>query len=395
MHVVHLTASTMFGGPERQMLGLAAALPADDRSTFISFSEGGRCRPFIDAVEARRFDAIALANDFPRLRSTVRELVDRVRSLRADLLLTHGYKANILGRIAARQAGIPIVAVARGWTGENRKVRLYERLDRFHLRFVDRVVAVSEAQAARVRTAGVPDERIEVIRNAARLEAFANPIVDRERLLGLFPKDRQIGKVVLSAGRLSPEKGFDLLVEAAGRIRETDGTTGFVHFGDGIERPKIESAIRERRLDGRFVLAGFTDRLDAILPAADLVVLPSHTEGMPNVLLEAAAAGVACVATRVGGTPEVVADGATGVLVPPGDPAALARTVAELLADDPRRLKMGAAARARMFGQFSFSAQAAAYRNLFESLRSSESARCLTARPRPVAVPASVSPSTT
>jgi len=88
---------------------------------------------------------------------------------RADILLTHTFKPNILGRIAARRAGIPIVAVSRGWTWENLKVRAYEALDRVNLRFVDHVVAVSDGQGTRVRHAGVPSTRMSVIRNAARL----------------------------------------------------------------------------------------------------------------------------------------------------------------------------------------------------------------------------------
>jgi glycosyltransferase involved in cell wall biosynthesis len=375
MHAVHLTASTMFGGPERQMLGLAAALPSDHRTTFLSFAEGGRCAAFLDAVRAKGFDGHALDNDFPRLLAAVRELSARLKTLRADVLLSHGYKANIVGRIAARRAGLPIVGVSRGWTAENRKVRLYERLDRFHMRFLNRIVAVSDAQADKVIRAGVPAERVSVIRNSARLAAFeTNASPDVERLRGYFPESPD--RIVLSAGRLSPEKGFALLVDAAERVLRSFPGTGFIHFGDGIERAAIEAAIRERNLTGRFVLAGFTDRLDALLPAADLVVLPSYTEGMPNVLLEAGAAGVACVATRVGGSPEVVADGVTGRLVAPGDPAAIAQAIDELLSDDARRAAMGRAARDRMRDCFSFAAQANAYAALFASLvTESESCR--------------------
>ncbi len=376
MHVVHLTASTMFGGPERQMLGLAEALPADTRTTFLSFAEHGRCFAFLDAVRAKGFSSLALDNDFPKVRATVRELADRLESLPADVLISHGYKANILGRIAARRAGIPIVGVSRGWTGENWKVRQYERLDRFHLRFLDRVIAVSDAQAAKVLRAGVPAERVRVIRNSSRLAAFeTNATPDADGLRNYFPNRPK--RIVLSAGRLSPEKGFGLLVDAAVDVLQRHPDTGLIHFGDGLERPAIESAIRKRNLTGRFILAGFTDRLDALLPAADLVVLPSYTEGMPNVLLEAGAAGVACVATRVGGSPEVVADRESGLLVPPGDSGAIATAIDELLSDDARRAAMGRAARSRMLAEFSFAAQANAYASLLESIVSvTESESC-------------------
>ena len=108
MRVVHLTASTMFGGPERQMLGLAEHLPLAIETTFLSFREGGRCSAFLDAVRQQGFDAIELANDFPRLRATARELTSLLKDRQTDILLAHGYKANILGRLAALRQCAPL-----------------------------------------------------------------------------------------------------------------------------------------------------------------------------------------------------------------------------------------------------------------------------------------------
>lgn len=402
MHVVHLTASTFFGGPERQMLGLAEHLPAGYRTTFVSFSEGGRCAAFLDEVRGRGFSAVALANDTPRVRAVVRELTGFLRDETADVLLCHGYKPNILGRIAARRAGVSVVAVSRGWTGENLKVRLYEAADRFNLSFMDRVVAVSAGQAARVRQAGVPADRVTVIRNAARLAAFADPDpVFRDRLRTLLPDSGEVSSVLLAAGRLSPEKGFAVLVEAVAGVLKHHPTAGFVLFGEGAERAALEARARSLGIAGRFAMPGFTDQLDRYLPWADVAVLPSFTEGLPNVALEASAAGVPVVATAVGGTPEVVADGETGYLVPPGDPAALARRIGDLLARPPLRRELGAAGRRRMHAEFTFDAQARAYVSLFETLRKDSPCRpshppADRKRPHPPAVPsASVSSSTT
>ncbi|MBO0699773.1 MAG: glycosyltransferase, partial [Zavarzinella sp.] len=175
MRIVHLTASAFFGGPERQMLGLAAALPAGFSTTFLSFSETGRCRPFLTTARSAGFDAAELAHDTPDFRAAIREVSAFLRGNFADVLVTHGYKSNLLGRPAARQGRVPIVSVSRGWTGESLRVRCYEALDRFHLRFMDRVVCVSEGQAEKVRRAGVAPGRIRVIRNAARFRAAAEP----------------------------------------------------------------------------------------------------------------------------------------------------------------------------------------------------------------------------
>src|SRR5205814_1138263 len=107
-------------------------LKGEDRTIFASFSEGGRCRAFLHAARQGGFDAIPLVHDTPHFGKAVGEITDLLRQFQADLLLCHGYKANLLGRPAARRAVVPAVAVARGWTAESWRVRLYERLDRFH-----------------------------------------------------------------------------------------------------------------------------------------------------------------------------------------------------------------------------------------------------------------------
>lgn len=367
MRIVHLTASTFFGGPERQMLGLARHLPPHCHTQFLSFAEGGRCDDFLRQVRFNGFTARSLRFDTPRLPAATLELVGRLHEFRADVLLCHGYKANLIGRLAARQAGVPAVAVSRGWTGENRKVRAYEAVDRWHLRFMDRVVCVSHGQANKVRRAGVPPARITVIPNAARLTTPREPDPEaREQLESFFRKPGE--RIIVGAGRLSPEKGVQVLIEAAKQVLESDPQARFAVFGEGTMRLALERMIAEGNLLGRFVLPGFRNDLDQLLPAADLFVLPSFTEGMPNVVLEAGAASLPVVATAVGGTPEVVAHGETGYLVRAGEPAQLAQRIAELLHDEPRRRQMGQAARAYVQQHFTFESQADAYLRLFEEL---------------------------
>src|SRR5207249_2641091 len=159
------------------------------------------------------------------------------------------------------------------------------------------------------------------IRNSARLAAFesADPRA-RERLLGFFPSDNAVSQVILGAGRFSPEKGFGVLVEAAATICRDNPSAGVVLFGEGALRGELDRRVAELGLTGRVVLPGFRTDLDQLIGGADVVVLPSYTEGLPNVALEASAAGVPIVATAVGGTPEVIAEGATGFLVPAGAP---------------------------------------------------------------------------
>lgn len=389
MICVHLTASRFFGGPERQILGLARHLRGAVETVFLSFAEEGLCSALLNEASQAGFEAIALTHDTPHAFAACRELVGILQSKRATVLCCHEFKSNTLGLLAARRAGIPVIAVSRGWTGENFRIRCYEALDRRVLRWMDAVVCVSQSQAEKIRRSGVRPDKVTVIQNAIHTNRFAEPQLEyRERLLRLFPSPPEW--IVGAAGRLSPEKGFAVLVDAAAEVIQRFPRTGFVIFGDGALRDALDAQIRGRQLQNSFVLAGFCANLDRYLPHFDMVVLPSFTEGLPNVALEAMAAGRPVVGTAVGGIPEVVDDGCTGFLVPPTNPLALAERIVALLNAPERRQAMGAAGRLRVERHFEFAAHANRYRELFERLASTTDAVNHRTRPRVGGMPTEV-----
>ncbi len=349
------------------MLGLAQHLPSTYRSVFLSFSEQGKSRSFLDAVRQDGFSAIELRHNAPHVSRAVNEVTSQLRELQADVLCCSGYKPDIMGVVAARRAKIPVVAVAHGWTAATWKVRFNEILDRFAMRWMDAVVCVSEAQEHRVRRAGISAGRTTVIRNAIDTESFQQ--VDgsyRSKLESFFvsPRSHYIG----TAGRLSPEKGIDQLVEAASIVRASFPAVGFVVFGDGPLRQKLEQLVLQRKLQQNVVFAGFRTDVRCFLAHLDLAVLPSHTEGLPVFVLEAFAAGLPAVATAVGGTPEVVDDGNNGYLVKSNDFRTLAARIEELLGNPARRRSMGERGRQRAESEFSFQTQSRLYQRLFERL---------------------------
>src|SRR5262249_8999353 len=158
-----------------------------------------------------------------------------------------------------------------------------------------------------------------------------------------------------------PEKGFGVLVEAAAQALRVDPSLGFIHFGDGPLREAIAGRIAARGIADRFILAGYRHDLDTFMPCFDLLALPSFTEGMPNVVLEAFAAGVPVVATAVGGTPEVIQDGESGHLVPPGEADALSRRIVDALASEETRQAMGRRGQQCVQEKFTFEAQGRRY----------------------------------
>jgi len=374
MRIAHLTASPFFGGPERQMLGLALSLPPSIQSLFFSFPERGLCEPFLGELRRHDFVAEALTTNTPHVFDAMHELRAKLAGHKIDVLCCHGYKADLLGGPSARKLGIPVISVSRGWTAATWKVRVYEAANRFALRWMDRVVCVSEGQAQKVRRAGVAEDRVRVIRNAIFTDRFGEADEPGRAFLQTFfrtPRRFLVG----AAGRFSPEKGFGDLVRAAARVVKTHPDAGFILFGDGPLRADLESLIKQNGLQNHFVLAGFRDDLDRWLPNFDAFVLPSYTEGLPNVVLEAFASRVPVVATAVGGTPEVVDEGHNGYLVPAGDVSLLSERVTRLLADERLRATMGMSGYFRVRDRFTFDAQARQYAQLFHELQRGPSER--------------------
>ena len=367
MRVAHLMASPFFGGPERQVLGLAQSLPAAVQSIFVSFPESGLCQPFLQELHRHGMIAEALEQNSPRLWRSIQELRRTLHKYRVDLLCCHGYKADLLGLPVARQLGLPIVSVSRGWTAATWKVRLYEIVDRFSLWMMDRVVCVSEGQARKVRRVGIPAQQVRVIRNAICTDRFAEPDEPgRAFLQSFFPRPRKY--LIGSAGRFSPEKGFCHLVTAAAEVIRHEPEAGFLLFGTGPLVHSLVEQIAQTGLREHFVLADFRADLDRWLSNFDVFALPSHTEGLPNVVLEAFAARVPVVATAVGGTPEVIEEGQNGFLVPAGQPGLLAERLRHLLQDDRLRQTMGMSGYYRVRDHFTFETQAQQYVQLFHEL---------------------------
>ena len=349
------------------MHGLAVELRGTVATTILCFRDHGSSLPFLEQLRAAGVNARMIAHANPHFLGMVADVAAELRRERADLLACHGYKADVIGWLAARRVGVPIISVSRGWTGHTAKVRAYEALDRRMLRRMDAVVCVSEGQAAKVARAGISPDRIHVIHNSIDPTRFRDgSAAERAILDSFFSITPDV--IIAAVGRLSPEKGFDHLVDAAKLVVREGHRIGIVVIGDGPDRRMLEARVRASDLESQVVFAGFRTDVDQLLPSADILVQSSHTEGLPNVVLEACAAGVPVVATNVGGTNEIIEEDVNGFLVPPGDAPALARRMVDLVNSPTLRQQMGQRGRDAVRAGFSFARQAALYQNLFVTL---------------------------
>lgn len=260
----------------------------------------------------------------------------------AQVVHTHGYRADLLAGWAARRAGRVRVSTLHGFTGGDWKNRLYERLQLRALRGYDAVVAVSAPIVTRLTGLGFPAAQIALIPNGWAPHVLPLSRGEARAALGLPASGVLLGWV----GRLSREKGADVFLEALARL---DGTEAVgVLIGDGRERRGLEEAARRLGLQSRLRWLGLRPAAGRYMAAFDVFVLSSRTEGTPIALLEAMAAGVPVVATAVGGVPGVVADEKEALLVASENPVALAQALVRSLADPAGATLRAERARARL-----------------------------------------------
>jgi glycosyltransferase involved in cell wall biosynthesis len=297
---------------------------------------------FVNACEAARVELEFISERFRFDTRVLKQLCNLVERRAPDIIQTHNVKSHFLVRWSGLWHKYPWIAFHHGYTATDLKMCVYNRLDRWSLLAADRVVTVSHSAAQELERIGVDPSRLRVVHNAIspNPESDAGAGVALRRSLGI--SDEQW--VVLAAGRLSREKGHADLVTAFAYLAQQQPARSIclVVAGDGPERHRIETLTKSLDGNHRVLLPGHVSNLRAYYAMADLMVLPSHSEGSPNVLLEAMAAGLPIVATRVGGVPEIVRHGQSAILVEPRKPRALANGISLLLADHSLARQLGA-----------------------------------------------------
>lgn len=292
------------------------------------------------------------------------KLIRLFRRERPDVVHTHASKPGVLGRLAAWLTRVPVrIHSHHGTLFHGRyfgrlKTRLLIAVERFFSRLATNIFVDTDTIKRDLLTFRIArPERIRTVTLGTDLFAFErlDDVQGRLRAHLRVPGDVPIVAIV---ARLVPIKRLDVFLAAAAIVLENTRAR-FVIAGDGELRDELLCNAREAGISRAVDFLGFWKDLREVYAAADVVVLCSDDEGSPIALIEAMAAGKPVVATRVGGVPDVIVDGVSGVLVPPRDPQSLADALLALIADPTRAAALGAAARARVFSQYSIAASLA------------------------------------
>ncbi|MCG6942430.1 MAG: glycosyltransferase [Thiohalocapsa sp.] len=342
MKILHVEGGAELYGGAKQVLYLLEGLAAQGIENHLA------CRSGCDlARQAAPFAAVhgmAMRGDLDfGLIGRLGRLMD---ACSPDLVHLHSrIGADVMGGIAARRRGLPVVHTRRVDNPEPRWLVAWK------YRLHDRVVAISEGIARVLRAEGLPEHKLRVVRSAvaaSRYDGPRDPMHCRDEL-DLAADTPAIGVIA----QLIERKGHQVLLDALPRLLAVHPRLAVFFFGKGPLAGALQEQIDDRGLAARVRLMGFREDLAGLLSCLDIVVHPALMEGLGVSLLQAAAAGVPIVASAVGGIPEAVQDGVNGRLVPPGDPARLAAAVHELLRDPALRTRLGAGGRRLVRESFS------------------------------------------
>jgi glycosyltransferase involved in cell wall biosynthesis len=337
MKVLHVVESMTRGGAESVVVEHVRRAAGDVEPLVCALNHGG---PALEAARAAGARVFLLEKSGTA--DGVRRLAGILRRERVDVVNGHNATGGLYAAFAARLAGgLVVFRTEHTIHFPGRHSRVYPILEPLATALTRRVVCVCQAVLeSHVRRLPWVARRFVTVANGISPAPHTRPREDVRRELDADAADR----VVLTVGSLTRQKAQHVLIDAFADVAARDPAAHLWIAGDGPLRVPLERRIAARGLDGRVRLLGAREDAHDLMAAADLFVLSSEREGLPMTLIEAMRAGRAVVSTRIGGTSEAVADGATGLLTPVGDAPALGRAIGDLLDDPVRRGAFGDAA---------------------------------------------------
>jgi glycosyltransferase involved in cell wall biosynthesis len=381
LKVLHLRTSAAFWGPDRQILQLIQ--PLQERGITVDVlvlyrrpGEGPLVHPLVARARERGAGAEQILDSGRWSPGVMAEVTHHLRSGEYGLLHTHEYKGNLIGGWSAWRLGLPSVASVRGYTDRTLALRIYKWLDLVvTLRLFTRIVTVSEAVRRQVLRAGYPAGRVLTLHDAVDTATFSPDRVQAGARVREELRCTEDHLLVCAVGRLSPEKGHGFLLDAFREVIAVVPEARLVLVGEGSLRSHLQAQATGLGLSDHVIFAGYRDDVEAIIAASDLLVMPSLREGFGDPIIEAMALSRPVIASRVGGIVETVRDGETALLVPPGDPDALALATVNLLRDPQARERMGLQGQQVALREFSIGRLADGLARLYNELASVSSTR--------------------
>jgi len=342
-NILIIMATYKLSGPGKNLFQYLQYAGSEDINYMVLnfIRPGDTCHEFYLAAKQMNININLLTQKRKLDPSLIVQTYNIVRENNFNIIQSHGYKSHLICLVLSRLFKIKWVAMAHGWTEENIKIRFYNKLEMLLLRYADLAIGVSPNLFGVLKKIRKDAKKTLMVLNAIECEKYSaiNDVDDIRTKYAIFNKDIVIGVI----GRLSPEKGQIYAIEAFVEIIRKYKTTNNIYLllvGDGPDEYKLKQLTKDLGFGKNIIFAGYQSNIIPYMASIDLLLLPSLSEGLPNVVLEALCMRKPVVATRVGGIEEIIDDGDNGIIVNPGNVTEIADAILSVLSDQNIRQKL-------------------------------------------------------
>ena len=371
LRILDLRDSPWVDGPGRTVLETAERVNSDRFTIIVGgfYSGDPSENVYLREARSRSLEVCPIPDAHAYDMRIVKTVAESVRRLDIQVIHTHDFRSSAAGYFATRQASLPLVTTCHGWITNSAKGHIYKQLDIQLLRRFDTVITVSDKMRKYLESRGFRDDKLRTIRNTLVTEEYVVDKTDsgfRDELS--IPKST---KLIANIGRLSPEKGQDLLIDAASVVLRDRHDIVLVFVGIGSEEERLKAKAAALGMTERVRFVGYRTDMKRIYNSVDLVVQSSLTEGMPNVILEALLMETPVIATNVGGTSEIVEHGVSGYLIEAGVPSQISSAINDFLQREQDHRKMAKRGSQKVRAEFDSSHRVQLLESVYSSVAKS------------------------
>lgn len=368
INVLHLRDTHEIGGPGKTILETISHIDNKKYNLHIAVFMA-RCEkeetPFMKEARKRGFNIhiIRSLNQFdPRILLSIFRLIKKHK---IDIIHTHEILTDILGYLISKFCNVRLITTLHGWINNKFKDKVYIYIDNAILKAFNRIIVVSNAMKEQLIHCGISSGNIDVLHNSIVVKNYKKV---SKGYLGEIVHKKIKRPVIGTIGRLSLEKGHKDFIKAASVVLQKGYDAAFFLIGDGPEKENLLRLIKNLNLEGKIFITGYLRNIQSVYSDIDLMVLPSYTEGLPNVVLEALLMEVPVIATNVGGTPEIIRNDETGFLIRPGFPEEISSKIIEYLRDPVKFEEMSKIGRLLIEKEFNFNKRTKKLEMIYEDV---------------------------
>ncbi len=370
VNIMHLRSSGGLFGAENVILALTKfASPRKFKPIVLCFKDPRDERvEMLDYAENLNITNFRIDLRSPYDLTCVKAVREIIKTNKIKILHCHDYKANLIGLLASVGLKLKLISTDHLWPNKSGKMAFYRAIDSLTLKFFDKIIAVSDAIHQDLLDRGVSDVKIRTIYNGVDTGKFTSNDRKSRKLIKEFQIDEKRCKIVGTVGRLTEQKGYKYLLQAAKRVLAIRNDVIFLIVGDGILRKDLERLTENLGIASKVIFTGVRSDINEIYNTIDLFVSTSLDEGLPMVVLEALAAKVPVIATNVGAVSKIVQNGRTGILLEPKDVDALTNSTLELLGDEKKSCELADRGYQLVLNEFSAEVMTQKYEEVYSEL---------------------------